>query len=417
MILKPTDLRPHQESQTLLINQQSLERIQKGEQVYRFGFGQSPFPVPAEICSVLAESASRKEYMSVQGYPDLRRAIAEFHSHTESKQWDADQIIVGAGSKILIFCLLAALKKAEVVIPAPSWVSYEPQANLAGLKVSWIETSVEDKWLVTPERLREFCLARADSSLPLVLILNYPSNPTGQTYSRAQLQDLALVLSEFEVLVIADEIYSLLTYSQDYATLDEFYPQGTIVSSGMSKWCGAGGWRLGFVHIPADLGELYFKTVVGIASETYSCAASPIQLAAVAAYSGPQLARNFLDKQIAMLVQVSNYCSEALSGAGVKVHSAQGGFYLFPDFSPFTEELQSAGINSSDELTRKLLVDTGVALLPGSAFGMRPESLTARLAFVDFDGSQILDRDPEEIEFDRVKQGIGEIVGWLQQLN
>jgi aspartate aminotransferase len=82
------------------------------------------------------------------------------------------------------------------------------------------------------------------------------------------------------VIVIADEIYSLLTYSQEYATLDEFYPQGTIVSSGMSKWCGAGGWRLGFVHIPAALGELNFKTVVGIASETYSCAASPIQLAA-----------------------------------------------------------------------------------------------------------------------------------------
>jgi aspartate aminotransferase len=417
MILKPADLRPHQESQTLLINQQSLERIQKGEQVYRFGFGQSPFPVPAEISSVLAESAGRKEYMSVQGYPDLRRAIAEFHSHTENKQWDADQIVVGAGSKILIFCLLAAFKRAEVVIPAPSWVSYEPQANLAGLKVSWIETSIEDKWLVTAERLREFCLARADSSLPLVLILNYPSNPTGQTYTRSQLQELASVLSEFEVIVIADEIYSLLTYSQDYATLDEFYPQGTIVSSGMSKWCGAGGWRLGFVHIPAALGELYFKTVVGIASETYSCAASPIQLAAVAAYSGPQLARDFLDKQIALLVQVSNYCSAALSGAGVKVHSAQGGFYLFPDFSPFAEKLKVAGVTSSDELTRKLLLDTGVALLPGSAFGMSPESLTARLAFVDFDGSQILDRDHEEIEFDRVKQGIGEIVGWLQKVN
>ena len=410
-------LRGNKHSQTLLIHQVSQERAASGQKVFRFGFGQSPFPVPRHVRDALADSAHRKEYMSVQGHPPLREAIANFHNNMENKDWSAEQIIVGAGSKILIYCVLAALREAEVLLPAPSWVSYEPQAQLAGHKVSWLVTTYDNQWRLTPEQLEDFCCSRTDSALPLVLVLNYPSNPTGQTYSRGQLQQLAEVMRKHDVVVVADEIYSLLSYEQDYATLDEFYPEACIVSSGISKWCGAGGWRLGFIRIPDSFGKEFFQAVLGIASETYSCAPSPIQLAATCAYGDHSRARSFLDKQIECLDALSQFCSDTLGQAGVDTLPAQGGFYVFPAFDGFRSELAARGICTGEELTNALLAETGVALLPGSAFGMPAGSLAARLAFVDFDGGEILSTGARTPAFTRIEQGIAEICGWLNELS
>lgn len=413
--LKP-HIRRSKHSQTLLINELSQERADNGERVFRFGFGQSPFPVPAEIREALAGAAHRKEYMSVQGHPPLRQAIASFHNAMENKHWSANQIVVGAGSKILIYCLMAAFRRAEVLLPAPSWVSYEPQARLAGHEVGWLVTNLEDGWRLTPEQLEQFCRTRANPDVPLVLVFNYPSNPTGQSYSPEQLDGLAAVMREHNIVVIADEIYSLLSYANAYATLEESYPEGCIVSSGLSKWCGAGGWRLGFVRIPEPLGREFFQAVIGIASDTYSCAPAPIQIAATRAYGDPVLAREFLEKQKAVLREVNRYCADTLRQAGVDVHEAEGGFYLFPSFEGFREELVARGLRTSEEFTAALMADTGVALLPGSAFGMPAESLTARLAFVDFDGEQIMNRDTRAPDFGTVRQGIDALCAWLEAL-
>ena len=411
--LKP-HIRSGRQSQTLLANQLSRERASKGEQIFGFGFGQSPFPVPEEIRGALAEAAARKEYMSVQGHPPLRDAIVAFHKRLERKDWSADRVVVGAGSKILLFCLLAAFRRAEVLLPAPSWVSYEPQARLAGHDVSWLMTTFEDQWRLTPEQLEHFCRARGDANVPLVLVFNYPSNPTGQTYTSKQLQALADVMQRHNIIVIADEIYSLLSYDRDYASLDQFYPEGCIVTSGLSKWCGAGGWRLGFTHIPTCFGREFFEAVLGIASETYSCAPAPVQVAATRAYGNHAEARVFLDKQVAVLCEISRYCADTLRQAGVEVHPAMGGFYLFPVCDGFRKALNARGVHTSEQLTIALLADTGVVLLPGSAFGMPAESLTARLAFVDFDGGQALAANAPE--FDKVKQGIHEVCAWLGRL-
>lgn len=408
-------LRESKHSETLLINQLSLTRVEQQQQVFKFGFGQSPFPVPEQITQVLAKAAHRKEYMPVQGYLPLRQAICDFHQYQEQKNWQADNIIIGAGSKILLFCVMAAFEKAEIVLPAPSWVSYEPQGKIAGHKVTWITTNFNDKWHLTPEQLEAFCQARENSEIPLILVFNYPSNPTGQSYSRKQLSALADVMKKHNIIVIADEIYSLLSYQKNYATLDEFYPEGCIVSSGLSKWCGAGGWRLGFMHIPPQLNNL-LKTVIGVASETYSCAPSPIQIAATQAYLDTELADSFLAKQVKLLNDISQFCTNELTKIGVNVHAAKGGFYLFPEFSRFTTKLANRGIKTSAELTSALMAETGVALLPGSAFGMPEHSLTTRLAFVDFDGEQIFTRTEQDYDFDRVKEGIKQLCLWLLAL-
>ena len=408
-------LRSGKESETLLINQISLLRASNREKVFKFGFGQSPFLVPNKITESLAKAAHRKEYMSVQGHPLLRLAIANFHNEMEGKCFHEDNIIIGAGSKILIFSILGAFEKAEIVLPAPSWVSYEPQAKLLGHKVDWLATTFEDHWSLTPKSLDEYCNNRKNPEIPLVLVLNYPSNPTGQTFTVAQLQALAQVMRKHKVMVIADEIYSLLVFKDKQVSIADYYPEGCIVSSGLSKWCGAGGWRLGFVHIPAELGAKFFQAVIGVASETYSCAASPIQIAATTAYEEMDLAKEFISKQTQLLLQVNDYCSSQLNSSGIRVHPCVGGFYLFPDFSGFKQNLIDRQIYTSRDLTTAIMDETGVALLPGSAFGMEKENLTARLAFVDFDGSQILDEE-NHADFEKVKQGIDKLCLWVTNL-
>jgi len=409
-------LRPSKHSETLLINQISQLRASNNQEVYKFGFGQSPFPVPERITQYLAKSAHRKEYMSVQGHQPLRQSIASFHNDMEDKHWEEDRIIVGAGSKILLFCIMAAFDKTEVLLPAPSWVSYEPQGKLAGHKVDWIETKFEQQWQLTPDALEQYCQSRENPNIPLILVFNYPSNPTGQTYSRSQLDALAQVMRKHNIIVIADEIYSLLNFDENYSTLDEFYPEGSIVSSGLSKWCGAGGWRLGFLHIPKALGKSFFQAVIGVASETYSCASSPVQVAATHAYENQALAKEFLSRQRKLLSEISRYCSSSLSEIGVKVHDAQGGFYLFPEFSNFKQKLTNRGITTSEQLTTTLMDEIGVALLPGTAFGMPQSSLTTRLAFVDFDGSQIWDAESSPAKYDRMTEGIDLLCEWLKNL-
>lgn len=409
-------LRSGKESETLLINQLSILRAENNQEVFKFGFGQSPFPVPEKVTESLAAAAHRKEYMSVQGHLPLRQAIATFHNHKENKNWSADNIIVGSGSKILIFSIMAAFDHAEVILPAPSWVSYEPQAKLLGHKVDWIATTFEDKWRLTPAALDEYCNKRKKPDMPLILVLNYPNNPTGQSFDSSELKALALVMEKHNIIVIADEIYSLLTYKGSQSSIAEYYPQGCIVTSGLSKWCGAGGWRLGYCYVPPELGENLFKSIIGVASETYSCAAAPIQVAATTAYEEQELATEFIKKQTLLLSQVNDYCTHALTEAGINMHSCTGGFYIFPDFSPFQTKLLARGISTSNQLTTTLMNETGVALLPGSAFGMADESLTVRLAFVDFDGSQILNDSHKKADFETVKKGINKMCDWLGNL-
>ncbi len=399
----------------MLINQVSLARAENNQEVFKFGFGQSPFPVPENVTKTLANSAHRKEYMSVQGHPPLRQAICDFHLDSEQKNWSPERIIVGTGSKILLFCVMAAFEKAELLLPAPSWVSYDPQGKLAGHPVNWLTTNFEDRWRLTAEQLDHYCQTRKDPNLPLLLVLNYPSNPTGQTYTSEELSNLAIIMKKHNVIVIADEIYSLLSYSSDTGSIADFYPEGCIVSSGISKWCGAGGWRLGFIHVPQQLGDKLFQAIIGVASETYSCASSPIQIAATEAYTNKAIAYDFLEKQTQLLQKISEHCTNELQKADINVHAAEGGFYIFPDFCNYKQKLSEKGIDTSEQLTAALMDETGVALLPGSAFGMSPSYLTTRLAFVDFDGAQILE-DGSDDNFDKVKQGIARMISWLKSL-
>jgi aspartate aminotransferase len=375
-------------SATVSINERSNDLLAAGRQVYKLGLGQSPFPVPDSVVEALRAHADRKEYMPVRGLPALREAVAAYHQRRVGGdyEYDSEHVLVAPGSKELMFITQLAFY-GDLVLPAPAWVSYSPQARIIGRQVVWLETSREDDWKLQPAAVDALC--RRDPGRPRLLILNYPSNPTGQTYTADELAELAEVLRAHDVLVVSDEIYGELHHDGDHASIARFYPEGTIISSGLSKWCGAGGWRLGTFLFPPALAWLQ-RAMVAVASETYTSTSAPIQCAAVTAFAfGPDIA-DYVARERAVLKALGRWCHQRLCAGGIRCAAPQGGFYLFPDFAGAGAPLSRRQIRGGEALCERLLEETGVAILPGSDFGRPLGDLTARLAYVDFDGAAAL---------------------------
>ncbi len=376
------------QSATLLINERSNELIKKGKIVYKLGLGQSPFPVPAIVQEALRRNAHQKEYLPVKGLLSLREAIAEFNFRHQGIQCTADDIMVGPGSKELIF-ILQLVYYGELIIPTPSWVSYSPQARIAGRNVNWVPTTEENDWRLSPEKLDLIC--RTDPGRPRVVILNYPSNPTGSTYPKTRLKKLADVARKYNIILVSDEIYGLIHHSGKHISIAQYYPEGTIISSGLSKWAGAGGWRLGTFTFPKNLRWLQNAMAI-VASETYTSTSAPIQYAAVTAFQNHPEIDEYLIHTRRILKALGSYMAGRLRAVNITMPSPKGAFYLFPNFSHYREKLAKKSILTSVELCETLLNETGIAILPGLDFGRQPEELTCRMAYVDFDGAMVLEK-------------------------
>ncbi len=378
-------------SSTLLLNEQSQILEKTGRQVFHFGFGQSPFPISPILRDALMKSAHHKEYTPVQGLKSLRDQVAEYHSSFEQRQISGDQVFIAPGSKALIYTIMSAYERAAVLIPAPAWVSYAPQAKLIGHSTFLMQTEYTQRYRITAKQL-EITLKKASKDHEtLLVVLNSPGNPDGQCYSKKELKLLAVVLKKYGARVISDEIYAPLQHDNQHVSLASYYPEGTFVTSGLSKWAGAGGWRLGIAILPEKYDENLKHAMLGIASETYSCAAAPIQHAAVTAYSREPEIERYTANQRTILGAIGREIHIALIDAGLRAHSPQGGFYMLVDFSHFRDKLSQMGFATDSAVCSHVLQETGVALLPGVAFGMPAASLCARLAYVDFDGSQAMD--------------------------
>lgn len=382
------NVRGLEQSATIAINERSRELQAQGKVVYRLGLGQSPFPVPMPVVEGLKLHAREKDYLPSAGLGALREAVAAFHRRKDGIEARPEDVLIGPGSKELMF-LLQLVYYGELIVSTPCWVSYVPQADILGRRVSLIHTSAEGEWRMTAEMLERRCEGEADEYRPRILVLNYPGNPDGCSYSAKDLEELAEVARKYHVILLSDEIYGQLHHQGLHTSVARYYPEGTIISSGLSKWCGAGGWRLGTFTFPRELDWL-LGSMAAVASETYTSVSAPIQHAAVYAFRGGIRIERYLWHARRILSALGNQCADMLRSAGVLVHPPVGGFYLFPHFAPFTEQLAERGITDGEALCERLLSDTGVAILPGVAFGRPPEELTARIAYVDFDGSSAL---------------------------
>lgn len=375
------------QSSTLAINERSRQLISQGRKIFRFGLGQSPFPVPEPVVESLRIHAHEKDYLPVKGLLQLREAISGFNKRNQKVDTRPEDILIGPGSKELIF-ILQMVYYGDLIIPTPSWVSYFPQARIIGRHVQWVNTQAADGYRLSAEKLEMIC--RTDPNRPRVVILNYPSNPTGCTYPLDKLKELASVARKFQVVLVSDEIYGMIHHQGQHVSIARFYPEGTIISSGLSKWCGAGGWRLGSFSFPHELHWLRDAMTI-VASETYTSTSAPIQFAAVTAFEGGNFIDVYLENSRRILRYLAKIIRLKLEGQFISVPMPAGGFYLYPDFGYYREKLSAKGIFTSVELCERILEETGVALLPGIDFGHQPEELLARLAYVDFDGRHALE--------------------------
>ena len=253
------DLKP---SSTLAINETSKQLEQQGKKIFKFGFGQSPFKVPEDIVEELKSNAYQNKYLPMQGLEELREAVAKYSSKKKNYNYKAKNVIIGPGSKELMF-LLHIIFDGEIILPAPSWVSYAPQAILGRNKIQILQTERENNWFPTGAQIEK--IISKDKDKNYLLFLNSPNNPSGQVCNK--LEEISEIAKKYNLIILSDEIYSELTFSKNFKSISSYCPEKTIISTGLSKWCGAGGWRLGYFIIPDELNNI--KNMINVLAEGY----------------------------------------------------------------------------------------------------------------------------------------------------
>ncbi len=397
-------------SSTLKINEISKDLEGKGKKIFKFGFGQSPFQIPKDIVEELKNNAHQNKYLSMQGLEILRRTIATYNSYKKKIKYSAENVIIGPGSKELMF-LLQVIFDGNILLPVPSWVSYAPQAILGRNKIIKIKTKSYNNWFPTAKDIESVILKNKTKNH--LLFLNSPNNPSGQVCEN--LEEISNIVKKYKIIILSDEIYSELTFNKDYDSISNYCPDNTIISNGLSKWCGAGGWRLGYFLIPDSLKDLN-NSIRVLASETFSSVSAPIQYAAIRAYENDH--SEFINKSRKILDIVGNYVFEKLKSNKININKPQGGFYLMPEF-------KNKKFKTSAEMCNNLLNETGVALLPGSDFGFKEEKMLARLSFTDFDGQKFMenimsnDKTSDYLVSEyapRIKEGVEKLKRWSESI-
>jgi len=397
-------------SSTLKINEISRELEVKGEKIFKFGFGQSPFQVPLGIVNELKNNAHQNKYMPVQGLKELREVVAKYTSSKKDYNYNSENVIIGPGSKELMF-LLQVLFEGEIILPAPSWVSYAPQAIIGRNKIQIIQTKIENNWFPTGAEIEQVILKNKNKNY--LLFLNSPNNPSGQVCNN--LEEISKIAKKYNLIILSDEIYSELSFEKGFKSIASFCPEKTIISTGLSKWCGAGGWRLGYFIIPNTLNKLRDAINV-LASETFTSVSAPIQYAAITAYSNDY--SEYLNNSKNILRAVGNYVYENLKSNKVTINKPQGGFYLMPEFS-------NKSFSTSSKMCDNLLKKTGVALLPGSDFGFDEKKMLARLSFTDFNGQEFMNnvKNEKKINNDlilkfapKIVEGVDKLKKWSESI-
>ncbi len=419
-------INPHvlslKESATLEINLRALELRRKGEEVFHFGFGQSPFPVPMPMQEALRKNADKKDYLPTRGLPDLCDAVANYYQKEFGYDFSGEDVLIGPGSKELIFQTIY-LMEGPVIVPAPSWVSYGPQASLRGKDIIPITTKRENSYKLTAEELDRTCHQLGQKQK--LLILNNPNNPTGAVYHDKEIRELAAICKAYNVIVISDEIYAKIDFTEKpQASLATYYPEGTIVSGGLSKSFAAGGYRLGVMLIPKAL-EIVLNALKSIISETYSSVSAPIQHAALEAYGNFDNLRPLIQKHSEIHEYASLYLYEQFLKMGLHCPKPEGAFYLFPDFEAFKERYKAHGIITATQMCRDIQTKTHVAMLPGCDFYLPVTHFGVRVCSVDFDGRKALlewtgkaNMTPEKTAelFPNLVKGCQSLNNYLQQL-
>lgn len=350
---------------TIAVNQKASELRAAGREVISLAFGEPDFDTPPHICEAAKQAidAGETRYPPIAGTRELNAAIRLKLRRDNQLDYNAEQLVVTCGAKQAIFNLLLSLlnEDEEVIVPAPYWVSYPDMVKLAGGQPVILNTAESTDFKVTPRQLES-----AVNDNTRLIILNSPSNPTGQVYSAQEYRALGKVLAEHPRLLIAcDDIYEHIYWGDTpFRTLLNACPElseRAVVINGVSKAYAMTGWRVGYAAGPESL----IATMRKVQGQSTSGACSISQAAAAAALSGPQ---DCVWEMRAAFKQRHDYLIAALNDLpGVSCPEAQGAFYALPSFAEVIESIPE--IKDDVELASWLLEEAGVGLVPGSAFG------------------------------------------------
>ena len=365
-------------SPTLAVTARAAELRAAGQDIIGLGAGEPDFDTPVHIknAALKAIAEGKTKYTAVDGTPELKQAIINKFKRDNDISYTPEQILVSCGGKQSFFNLALALINPgdEVVIPAPYWVSYPDMVTIAEGKPVIAKATLENRFKLTPEQLDA-----AITDKTRLVVLNSPSNPSGTAYTRSELEALGDVLRKYpEVLVATDDMYEHILWSDEpfcniLMACPDLYDR-TIVLNGVSKAYSMTGWRIGYCGGPAWL----IKNMKKIQSQSTSNPCSIAQAAATEALDGPQ---DCVKVMLAAFKKRHDYVVGRLNELpGVTAIESDGTFYAFPDFS---EAMKNLDIKKDTDLA-EMLLEKGVALVPGSAFGaegcMRLSYATSELA-------------------------------------
>jgi len=343
-------------SATLNITALTNKLIREGKDVINFAAGEPDFDTPDFIKkeAIKALASGLTKYTPSCGIPALREAVAAKLRKENSIPVEAKNIIITSGAKYAIYVALLTLiqRGDEVIIPSPYWVSYPEMAQLCGAKIKFLQGRKDDNFKINVAGLK-----KAISSKTKLLILNYPNNPTGLTFSRKELEEIYQAVKDKDIFVISDEIYEILSYDSlkhtSFASLGDANKK-TITINGFSKTFSMTGWRLGYLAAPKEISEEASKVI----DHTTSCASSIAQNAALAALRDREWPKHVQ----AVFQERRDIIWEGLKKIPkLKPIKPQGTFYLFCDIS-------ATGLTASD-FCAQLLQNHLVSCIPADSFG------------------------------------------------
>ncbi|MGM9598212.1 MAG: aminotransferase class I/II-fold pyridoxal phosphate-dependent enzyme [Eubacteriales bacterium] len=344
-----------------------FDLLEDMDNVVSLTVGQPDFITPWHIREAGIESLEKGKtyYTSNAGTLELRNEIASYLSRRFDLTYDPKKeitVTVGGSEAIDMAIRSLVVPGDEVIIPEPCFVCYEPLVKMAGGIPVIIDTSARDKFKLTPEKL-----AAAITPKTKMLVLAYPNNPTGAVMTRDDLEKIAQVLRQTNIVVLSDEIYAELTFGFRHTSIVSLpgMRERTVLASGFSKAYAMTGWRLGYVCAPAPISEQILK----LHQYAIMCAPTTSQLAAVEAMKNG-------DSDIEYMAEQYNfrrrYIYRGLSDIGIESFEPEGAFYIYPEIGKF-------GL-SSEEFCNRLLYDYHCAIVPGTAFGRSGEGF-ARISY------------------------------------
>ena len=344
-----------------------FDLIGEMEDVVALTVGQPDFPTPWHVREAGIESLEKgmTYYTSNAGTPELRQEISKYMDRRFGLKYDAmsETIVTVGGSEAIDLAVRAIIEPGdEVIIPTPCFVCYDPIVRLAGGVPVILKTELRNKFKLDPEMLKAAITPKTK-----MIVIPFPNNPTGAIMTKEELEEIAEVVRDTNIVILSDEIYAELTYGRRHvsiATLPGMWER-TVVVNGFSKAYAMTGWRMGFVCAPAPI----VKQMLKIHQFAIMCAPTTSQLAAIEAL------RNG-DDDIEMMKDEYDrrrkYIYKGLRDIGTEVFEPEGAFYIFPDITSFGY--------SGDEFCEKLLYSYKCAIVPGEAFGDSGEGF-ARISY------------------------------------